>query len=279
MNRLGVIGKPSDWLIASNVDYAKAKSVFDIDLIDINIDELISIYNECSSKTDEYICKIAAEPQYFSKNGQKSEEINKAYILYFAIKELAKRYNLSGLTIRCFDLLSKLTTTSCLAFSLLNSEGIIATCEGDVPSMITMYLIYKYCDKTSFQSNPAQVMVEENSMILAHCTIPRDMCNHIDLDTHFESGIGIGIKGYLEEKEVSILKINSNLDKYILLKGHIVENLKSQKLCRTQIKIKFLENNDVSYFLKRPLGNHHIVFYGHDTSKLETILKQLKRIF
>ncbi|MBU1020752.1 MAG: hypothetical protein KJ847_06005 [Firmicutes bacterium] len=38
---LGVIGKPSDWLIASDVDYEKCLSYHNINLIDIDIEELV----------------------------------------------------------------------------------------------------------------------------------------------------------------------------------------------------------------------------------------------
>ena len=114
MVRLGVIGKPSDWLIASNVDYKNVKDKFNIDLIDIEINELIDAYN----------LKNAAKPQYFyeleHKNSFNQQEIDKAYILYLSIKDLINKYNLKGITIRCFDLLKPLVTTSCLAFALLN---------------------------------------------------------------------------------------------------------------------------------------------------------------
>ena len=39
--KLGVIGKPSDWLIASDVDYLKVKETLGISLIDIEMDELV----------------------------------------------------------------------------------------------------------------------------------------------------------------------------------------------------------------------------------------------
>ena len=44
MTRLGVIGKPSDWLIASNVDYKNVKNKFNIELINIDINELIDAH-------------------------------------------------------------------------------------------------------------------------------------------------------------------------------------------------------------------------------------------
>ena len=270
MTRLGVIGQPSDWLIASKVDYIKVKNIFDIELFDIEISELISIYNS----------KIAAEPDCFinleHKNSFDLNEINKAYILYLAIKDLVNKYNLKGLTIRCFDLLKTICTTSCLAFALLNDEGIVATCEGDIPSMISMYLVKEKCGCPSFQANPSQIYVESNEILLAHCTVPLKMCSSYNLDTHFESRIGVAINGYLDHKTIYILKINNEFNDFILLKGTIVETPFQQNLCRTQVKIKLDNDYSVNYFLTKPLGNHHIIFYDTNVSILKEFLNTLK---
>ena len=270
MNRLGVIGKPSDWLIGSIVDYNNCKEKFDIELFDIEISELIEMYN----------CKIAAKHEYFYnldyKNPFNKEEVDKAYILYLAIKDLVNKYNLQGITIRCFDLLKPICTTSCLAFALLNKEGIIATCEGDIPSMISMFLIKKYLNSSSFQANPSQINVENNSILLAHCTVPLDMCTCYNLDTHFESGIGVAINGYLEKRDVYIFKLGSDLNKFILLKGKIEETPFYSNLCRTQILINLNPNDSVKYFLTNPLGNHHIIFYADGNVKIDKLLSVLK---
>lgn len=42
--------------------------------------------------------------------------------IYAALKSLVAEYDLSGLTLRCFDLLDALGNTGCLALALLNSE-------------------------------------------------------------------------------------------------------------------------------------------------------------
>lgn len=271
MTRLGVIGKSSDWLIASNVDYKNVKDKFNIDLINIDINELIDVYNS----------KIAAESQYFyeleHKNTFDKEEIDKAYILYLAIKDLINKYNLEGVTIRCFDLLKPLVTTSCLAFALLNKEGIIATCEGDIPSMLSMYLIKKYLGVSSFQANPSQIDVDNNEILLAHCTVPLDMLTKYNLDTHFESNIGVAIQGELKHKRVYIFKLSNNLKDYILLKGDIIETPFLNKLCRTQVKIKLDQDSSVRYFLTEPLGNHHIIFYEDETkNNIENLILNIK---
>ncbi len=268
MVNLGVVGHPSDWLIASEVDYKKAKKLFDINLIDIDIDELILLSNVISTPCD---------PSIFEDRFDE-EELNKAYHIYLALKEIIKKYNLKGLTIRCFDLLGTLKSTSCLAFALLNKEGYIATCEGDIPSMISMHLLRELLNKEAFQANPSKINIEDNSIILAHCTLPLSMCTSYKFDTHYESGLGVGIKGELELGDIFIFRLNNTLDKFVLLKGKIIENLNLKNLCRTQINVA-LEDN-VDYFLKRPLGNHHLIVYagGEDILRKYLLDKNLKEI-
>jgi len=41
--RLGVVGKPSDWLIASHVDYEDVLRIMNIELIDIPIERMTSL--------------------------------------------------------------------------------------------------------------------------------------------------------------------------------------------------------------------------------------------
>ena len=264
MKNLAVIGKPSDWLIASNVDYIDAEK-FGVNIIDIDISELI----ELSSSHFE-----SPSPSDFPLSFDK-KEIDKAYHIYLALKDLVKKYDLAGFSVRCFDLLTTLKSTSCLAFSLLNAEKIIATCEGDVPSMLSMYLIREILGKSCFQANPSRIELDTSEAIFAHCTLPLDMCRSYFLTTHYESGTGIGVRGKLEERDILIFRIDNKLNRFVLLKGKIEENLNLDNLCRTQIQVKM--EDDPTYFLTHPLGNHHIIIYGgeEEEEKLSSYLLSL----
>ena len=248
--RYGVIGKPSDWLISSNVDYNVALQNLNVKLVDVSIDEVVENFNKADlSKYDKnYLLEF------------NSEELNQAKKLYLALDKIKDDYNLDGLTIRCFDLLSLLKTTSCLGLAILNADKVVSTCEGDVPAMLSMHVLKQATGQVGFQANPSRIDVTNKEMVLAHCTLPFDMCNGYSLDTHFESSIGVAIKGQLNEQEITIFKLSKDLNKYYVNTGKIIENLNEDNLCRTQIKVKFDE--DISYFLNRPYGNHHIIIYG-----------------
>ena len=201
------------------------------------------------------------------------EELNKAYRIYTALKEIISANNLKGLTIRCFDLLSTVHTTSCLALSLLNREGIIGSCEGDVPSMLTAYIIQKVIRESAFQANPAYIDKKENSILLSHCTLPLDMADSYVFDTHFESGIGLGIHADMKKGPVTILKISSDLKEFFCSEGKLTMNYYRKNLCRTQIEV--ILDDDVSYFLRNPLGNHHLLCYGRHKKELSSYLTSL----
>jgi len=262
--RLGVVGKPSNWLISSDVDYRLAKEKFGVSLIDITFEE----FKEEIDKAKDIVDPVVFETKLNEKVDEKTLE--GALKIYSALYSLIKKHDLNGLTVRCFDLLGIYHNTSCLALALLNAQGYIATCEGDVPAMLTMALIREKFHQSSFQVNPSFINEKEKYGYFAHCTIPLDMVISYKFDTHFESGFGIGIAGELNLAKVTILKISSSLDKYEVFSGQISENLHFNNLCRTQLKIKFSE--DISSLLDKPCGNHLIIFKGDHKDEITKLL-------
>ena len=259
--KFGIVGKPSDWLIASNVNYENAKRLHNIELIDIPI----NIVSEYYFKS---INDYNLEFNYDSKG------IEKALKLHKALNKIKEEYNLNGLTIRCFDLLGTLKTTACMSLSLFNQDGIVATCEGDVPTMISMHILNKFTNQVGFQANPSRIDIEKKRMIFAHCTLPLNMIDNYKLDTHFESGIGVAIKGYLKEEKITIFKLSKNLKDYYITTGTIIRNLEESNLCRTQIEVNI--DDDIEYFLNRPYGNHHVIIYGDYKKEIIEYMNKIK---
>ena len=262
--RLGVVGKPSNWLIASDVNYKEAKSKFGATLVDISTEEFLEQIKLSKPKMD----PIIFEPLLNEKVDHKT--LDGALQIYAALRDLIIKYNLNGLTVRCFDLLTSVHNTSCLALAMLNKDGYIATCEGDIPAMLSMAIVRKAFHQSSFQVNPSYLNLKECYGYFAHCTLPLDMCLSYEFDTHFESGIGLGVKGRLNLGKVTIFKMNANLKDFEIFEGQIVENLHKNNLCRTQVKIQF--NEPIDEMFSSPNGNHLIIFYGAHKQELVRLL-------
>jgi L-fucose isomerase-like protein len=261
--RLGVVGKPSDWLIASLMDKDEVKAKTGAELVDISFEEFKETIEESTPTSFE---ALKGKINHIIDES----ELKLALRIYSALKALVSKYKLNGLTVRCFDLLGTIHSTSCIALSLLNNEGIIAACEGDVPALISMMILKIYFNKLSFQCNPSYIDVFKNVGYFAHCTIPTDMCDNFVLDTHFESGIGVGIHGELKPTEITILKVNSDLKKFSCYSARIEENMYKSNLCRTQIKVRFFD--PINQVLTSPCGNHLVVSYGDIKQDLLALL-------
>ena len=72
---------------------------------------------------------------------------------------------------------------------------------------------------------------------------------------------------------MTIFRLSADLKSFFVSDGKILKNLDEPDLCRTQILVKFDE--DVSEILKRPCGNHHIVFYGHHAKDIRRVMKSI----
>lgn len=264
-HRYGVIGTPSDWLIASQVDYDKAKRLFGVTLIDIPIEEMYNRIDKHEVASESLVDK-------FSKLSHgREEDVKVSLFIHEAIKEILDEYRLNGFTLRCFSLLEKYKNTSCLAFALFNEDRRIAACEGDVPSLLSMAILDALTEEPIFMANPARIDLKERVGTYAHCTCPFSMLKEYHLHTHFESGLGFGVKGEFYEKEVTMFKLDPSLKSYVVKEGKIIRNLSESNLCRSQIVVKFDEGIDD--LISDPHGNHMLFIYGHHKKLIEKYLE------
>ena len=238
--RLGVIGIPSDWLIASGVDYTEVLKRMNCELIDIPIDEVSSL-------------------------GEVDPGMKGAEVIYQRLKQIVGKYNLQGVTLRCFDLLTTVKNTGCIALSKLNDEGIPAACEGDIPTLLTMMVCKRLTGELCFQVNPARIQ-PDGEMLFAHCTLPLGMTEKHEYTTHFESGIGVAIHGDLPKGDYTLVKLSNDMKRILAVDVHLERCQFEPNLCRTQVWIKATPQV-AHYFLTDPIANHHILIKGKHAKK------------
>ncbi|MGN0202551.1 MAG: hypothetical protein ACI399_06595 [Candidatus Cryptobacteroides sp.] len=275
--RLGIIGRPSDWLIASQPDKEAVKEKLGMELIDIEIKELLEeAAAPARTPLPEHAARIIAGLRKDAPEAVR-KYVEGAVGIYSALRTLVSRHSLSGLTIRCFDLLDALGNTGCLALALLNSEGIPSSCEGDVPALLSMVIGNALTGQSGFQANPSQIDPATGRILFAHCTVPFNMVERYSYNTHFESGIGVAIHGEFPAGDVTIFKTSADLGRIFCEDAALLENRYGQNLCRTQVQLQ-LRNAPVcsDYFLKDPIGNHHIIFSGNHRKVFEAFFLNMK---
>ncbi len=260
--RIGVIGEPSDWLISSHADPVALMDRIGVKLESIPMEELVQEIGR--SKAD-------AAPSEVPMADNVRASYPGATQIYHALEVLVKNHKLNALTLRCFDLLSSVGNTGCLALASFNADGFPASCEGDVPALLSMMISQALTGFTGFQANPSRIDVETGEILFAHCTVPFNMVRNWQYDTHFESGIGVGIHGEIPEGPVTVFKVSGKLDRFFAAEGELLYNQYEDNLCRTQVVLK-VKPEEARYFLTKPIGNHHIIVPGHCKALFEELL-------
>lgn len=270
--RIGVIGTPASWLVASHVDYLLASQRWGVNYIDIPMKEVYRRFYEITND------EIGIEASVLANKAQACqdttpEDLLRAMRLYKAVRQICDDEKLSAVALSCMSLIHQLNTTGCVALSLLNNEGIPAGCEGDLQAVTTMLMAHVITGKPSFMGNLSFVDSLHNEIVLAHCSVPTCMVERFFIRDHFDRRAGVAIQGQMHEGNVTLFKCGGEcLDEYYVSEGYLTENTTLATTCRTQFKLKM--EHPVSYFLNSPLGNHHIMIQGQHAAEIQEFMQQ-----
>jgi len=264
-SRIGLIGEPSEWLIASDLDRAFVKGRLSIELISVEIEELISKITTASAPKT---AVTSFRKRAGKIEGPDAETMEGAIQIYEGLRSLVDEHRLSACSVRCFDLLERLDNTGCYALSRLNDERIPAGCEGDLQTLFSLYVAFLLFDQVAFMGNIAAVDEANRGITIAHCTCPLSMTAQYSIRTHFESDHGVGIAGEIPIGPCTLFRLGGErLDHLFIREGEMVDRDLREDLCRTQVRMAV--DGSVDELLHAPLGNHHVLLAGHHRHTLE----------
>lgn len=253
--RAGLIGGVSDWLVASAFPLNLANERFGIEIMEYPWPELPGWLSFDPDK------KFLAT---FAKNDQ--QKFEKEARIYAFLKHILSEKQLDALTLECFTMVKQKDVTACLALAMLNEEGVVAACEGDLVSLTGMMLVQALTGKAPWMANVARLSTE--SVLFAHCTAPLDFVSEYSTDTHFETGKSAAIQGIVPFDELTVFRMNRNLNRAFISKGRVKERPMHDFACRTQLEVA-LPAQDIRKMKEDPLGNHHLLMPGDCTSLLQ----------
>jgi len=261
--RLGLVGEPSPWLVASVPDSDQLRSRWGVEIVPIDIGGTIRAFSETSPRAAHDVAV------HFSGSKPPTAELVKASTLHPVLVDAMHAAHVDAVAVRCFDYLGELCTSGCIALAELNDSGIVAGCEGDVASAVAMLLVRALFDQPSWMANPASIDDEDDCILLAHCTVAPSLVGDIELHTHFESGIGVGLRGRFDPGPVTLLRLGGRgLDRIWVADGAVESTGDADDLCRTQVMVR-IDPGRAASLLDAPLGNHILLFLGHHRDRIE----------
>jgi len=261
---LGVLGK-ANMLIASDADPSVLKANCGATLEEIQMEEVL-----------EEIGKNAYEPTVLTEHLKvlyNPLEVEKALYVYGGVRRIVDRYHFDGIALRCFDLLEPRKISGCLALAILNAEGVYAACEGDTRSLVSMVVLGKLSGKPVFMANPSSIDTKRKIMVFAHCVLPLNMPKSYSLTTHFESGLGVAVKGELRDGLYTMFKCREDLKQYHAQVCKSLGNGNNPDSCRTQL---LLEVKDYASLLENPLSNHQMLCEGDHMAAIQAFFHDME---
>ncbi len=253
-SRIGLFGAPAPWLVYSSMPASESVR-YGPEVVKIPLRKLYAYFMNVDERE---ALDLARMYRNRASSRISDEALLNVMKLHLAIKKIVEEERLVGFTIDCFEVIRVLGVTPCFTIGYHNSIGIVAGCEGDLPSLLTMMIATYISGNSSFMGNLSDV--EQETIVLSHCTAPLNMGSYF-LTTHYETGRPVGVsvtppKG----RVVTIMKLDHKNDKFIVARGTIVASSPRPNLCRTQmvIRVPF----DPQILLDESHGNHYTVVLG-----------------
>lgn len=192
-SRIGLVGEPSDWLVASSPTAETLERVWGPHVVPVPLDAILAEPDgEAVARGDALARDFRAGATALVEPAE--PDVSAAGSVHELLRRVVDAGRFDAVAVRCFDLVMRSHTTGCLALAQLNDQGILAGCEGDLCATVAMLWVHRMTGRLSWMANPSRADLDSGVLALAHCTVPRALSGPYRLRSHFESGLGVGIQ-------------------------------------------------------------------------------------
>jgi len=256
----------------------RAHGFFNLDVDELDLYKQLGILIDHYELAEVFNFKISDEKvqerkkqikEIYDVSGVSNEQVELVAKLTVKFDEFIKANNLTSIAIRCWpEFAANFGISPCAAMSILQSEGKILTCEGDLLGSLSMLAHKAVGAETPFLADFSQVNFEEDFALLWHCGVAA--CNLWDgkcirsLDTYFAGGKGVTADFVMKPGGFSLLRIDYAPGEYRLFiqQGNGLPMKKELK--GTYLKTRFNENIQkiLDKIIQNGIAHHVSVVYG-----------------
>ncbi len=262
---------------------AELMSRFGVTLESIEARELIEkakaySVEDCSEELDEARRTLTGLDATPEKNVQDFARLYKAY------KSYVQENGIGAISSRCWpDFFTSFGTPVCTVLSLLNANGIAASCESDAYGALSMFIGSQLSGKSSFFGDPVSLDEAENTVTFWHCGMAA--CDLARTDTGAAVGVHPNRKigpvmdfGCRPCGEVTIFRVGRNPDgsfRFFIAEGEALD--KPKQFCGTSIVVKTESDAKklVCDSVKAGWEPHFVVVYAKVGRELEALGRML----
>jgi len=205
------------------------------------------------------------------------EFINRAFVVYKVFKDLLTEHGAENFTIgECMGTMIQVgKTTACLPLSLLNDEGLVASCEAIFDTVPAMTLLRYVSGRPGFLNDPT--FPHKGVITLGHCTAPTKLdgaqSEPVELVTHYESDYGVAPKVlFAPGTEATIVVPDFDAERWHGIKARVIKPTRFDA-CRSQVDVELL--GDWERLNAEMTGFHWVMTYGDWGKHLDYVLPRV----
>ena len=256
---------------------------FGVTLESVEVRELIKL---AKSYTDEEAAADLEDAKKYLVGLENTPEKNvKDFArLYKAYRAYTAQNGIKALASRCWpDLFTDYGTPVCAVLSLLNAEGVVASCESDAYGALSMYVGAELSGDSVFFGDPVSVNEEENSLTFWHCGMAP--CNLAREDTgacvgvHPNRKIGPTMEfGCKPGGEATIFRIGRTPEgkfRLFMAGGSVMDKPRQFLGTSIVVKMEHEAKETVCKAVEAGWEPHFVVVYGDIRGELKTLAKLL----
>ncbi len=263
---LGIVGYRADGFFNLGIDELDNFSHTGILVDYYEIAEIVAV-DVSAEETKDFLARLTED---FDCAELTEEQKEKVAALCVKLKSFMERHSLTALAIRCWPEFANMYGISpCASMSILQSQGYIIGCEGDIQGAMSMLI----CDavgegQTPFLADFSQVNVEENYALLWHCGVaPQNLwdgqCAR-SLDTYFAGGRGVTAGFVLKPGAINLVRIDSARSKTRLYVQRGTAVPMDKELMGTYAKVVFDKDVEKVFdtILSHGIAHHFAMIYS-----------------
>lgn len=237
--------------------------------------ELEDVWNEPVDAA-EVEAREAQIGKLFDLSGVNARQVRKVAELCQRFRSFMDRQGLSGLAVRCWpEFAAGYGVSPCAAMSILQSEGYVIGCEGDVQGVLSQLMHTAIGVEQPFLADLSQVNFETDSALMWHCGVAPcglwDECSVRSLDSYYAGGRGVTADFVLKSGRINVLRMDfaRGRSRLFLEQGQAVSVPKELK--GTHVKVVFDKpmTEVLDTVVRNGIAHHVSLAYGENVRPIE----------
>jgi len=272
---VGLIGYASMGMYPGTFDHALLRKEIGPEVIHIDTSTLIGKMGQVTEKQRRAVLE-RLEGEAAIDSSARSDHLDKVARMSVALEDLVEEHRLDAVDLKCqYELSQDYGCTGCVALSMLADRGVVAGCEGDVPTTITQAMLSALTGETTTYGDLLDW--ENGEALISPCGYaPFGLCANkpVIRDIAHPGFSGLITSSVLKPGTITLARLAETRGGYrmqVLVGETAPTELRQGRFPAIRVKLE----ESIDEILENMSGQHFAVAYGDQSEDLRELCRYL----